>query len=439
MGLAQKLNNEQLDEFEKTLGEDVKTDTQTDAWPVMDERAYQGLAGEIVQTIDPHTESDPVAILGHTFGVFGNMIGRSAHFRVEGDRHYTNENLIIIGDTAKGRKGTAEGVVNALFTLNARYSQDWKAEKVKSGLSSGEGIIYHVRDEADKDEGIKDKRLFVREPEFGGVLRTIERNGNTLSALIRQAWDCGNLSLLTKNNPIKATDAHISIIGHITIQELKKYLYDTEIFNGLANRFMWLLVRRSKLLPEGGMFYETDTSELKSKIEEAVEYGRNVREVKRDDAARKIWIEVYPSLSEGKPGMAGAVLSRAEAHVMRLALLYSLMDLSSLIRAEHLLAALAFWEYVEKSVIYIFGDKTGDSVADKIYDAVCDEPEGLTRTQIFNLFNRHERRQRIDDCIALLARCGRVEIEKSVTDGRPAERVILARAQAQKAQKAQKG
>jgi hypothetical protein len=432
-----QLNAEQLDEFEEICHDEQaaeKSAPEATAWPApINKLAFQGLPGEIVKTVEPHTESDPVAILIQTLIVFGNIIGRSAHFRVEADRHYTNENSVIVGETSKGRKGTSDGIVNALFTLNAPYTQEWMSDKIKSGLSSGEGITYHVRDQVEKDEGVFDKRLFIKEPEFGSVLRVIERHGNTLSPVIRQSWDTGNLSILTKNNPIKATDAHISISGHITAPELRHYLYDVEIFNGLANRFLWLCVKRSKMLPEGGRFFELNVRLLKEKLSAAIEFARYVGEVKRDAAAREIWIKTYPVLSSGEAGMAGAVLSRSEAHVMRLALIYALMDQSDTIRKEHLIAALALWDYVEASVRYIFGDRTGDSVADRIYDAVCEYPEGMTRAEIFNLFNRHEKRERIEDAIVLLVRCKKVIIEKVKTTGRSTELIKRSSAQAQKA------
>ena len=56
----------------------------------------------------------------------------------------------------------------------------------------------------------------------------MRRDGNTLSVVIREAWDTGGLHTLTKNDPITATDAHISIIGHITIEELLRHLDETE-------------------------------------------------------------------------------------------------------------------------------------------------------------------------------------------------------------------
>ena len=43
---------------------------------------------------------------------------------------------------------------------------------------------------------------------------------------------------MAKNTPAKATDAHISIVGHITEQELHRALAEVEGFNGFANRFL---------------------------------------------------------------------------------------------------------------------------------------------------------------------------------------------------------
>ncbi len=139
------------------------------------------------------------------------------------------------------------------------------------GLSSGEGVIWNVRDPIERQEkvpqrgraptyetvvadpGIEDKRLLVVEQEFANVLKQTERQGNTLSPILRQGWETGNLRSMTKNSPAQATNAHISIIGHITDEELRRYLTATESANGFGNRFLWFMVRRSKLLPEGGI------------------------------------------------------------------------------------------------------------------------------------------------------------------------------------------
>ena len=94
------------------------------------------------------------------------------------------------------------------------------------------------------------------------------------------------------------------------------------------------------------------------------------------DSARPLWVERYPSLSEGAPGLLGAVTSRSEAQVLRLACVYALMDSSVAIELEHLKAALAVWDYAEASARYIFGDATGDPVADSIEEMLTGAPEG---------------------------------------------------------------
>jgi hypothetical protein len=274
------------------------------------------------------------------------------------------------------------------------------------------------------DEGIDDKRLLAFEGEFAATLRVLGREGNTLSALLRQSWDTGNLRVMTKNNPAQASDAHISIIGHITRDELRRYLDTTEAGNGFANRFLWFCARRSKALPFGGRLDEVDFSPLVNRLREAVSFARNAAEMTRDAEACALWAEVYEELSEGKPGLLGAVISRAEAQVMRLACLYALLDCSLIIRKSHLEAALAVWQYCGESARFIFGDSLGDPVADEILRSLRATPNGLTRTELSNLFGRNRSAREIGRALVTLSEQGLVYSEREETEGRSAERWI---------------
>jgi hypothetical protein len=160
-------------------------------------------------------------------------------------------------------------------------------------------LIYAVRDRVEGenkkgetmvlDEGVEDKRLLILEPELAGVLKVMRREGNTLSPVIRQAWDDGTLQTLTKNSPMKATEAHVSIIGHITRQELLRHLTETEAANGFANRFVWLLAKRSKILPFGGEWHTVDISPLVRRLTSALEFGSAPVLVTWGDSARDNW------------------------------------------------------------------------------------------------------------------------------------------------------
>ncbi len=398
--------------------------------PTLAEEAYHGLPGDVVRAIEPHTEADPVAVLANLLCAFGNAIGRGAYFPVGADKHHLKINAGLVGPTSKGRKGMSEGHVRLLMHA---VDDAWEEERVMSGLASGEGLIYEVRDElwgvdgkgkrVLKDEGVSDKRLFVSEPELARVLKVMTRETNTLSPIVRQAWDSGRLRVMTRNNPLKATDAHVSIVGHISRQELLRHLTETEAAGGFANRFLWLAVRRSKELPFGGEWGSVDTAPLIKRLSEALEFGRSAGEISWGETAVSTWCEIYSPLSEGKPGLFGAVIGRAEAQVVRLAALYAVMDESYTVEQEHLEAALALWDYADASALYIFGDATGDPVSDRIVEALrAAGEEGMTRTEVSHLFKRHKSAERIDDALLLLLKSERVRREREETNGRTAER-----------------
>ncbi|HEX2243241.1 MAG TPA: DUF3987 domain-containing protein, partial [Gammaproteobacteria bacterium] len=201
--------------------------------------------------------------------------------------------------------------------------------------------------------------------------------------LLRLEYNSREVNAIIDLNELKPAPpgAHIRIIGHITVDELRWYPDRTECGNGFANRFLYLCVKRSKCLPEGGNLSDDALKPLVKRLAEAIGYARAIEEVTMDDQARTIWHAVYPELSEGLPGLLGAVTSRAEVQVIRLALLYALLDQSSVIQPTHLKAGLAVWEYAEASARYIFGSAVGDPVADDILRALRANPNGLSRTE----------------------------------------------------------
>jgi hypothetical protein len=399
--------------------------------------AFYGLAGKIVAVIEPASEADRTALLVQILVAFGNVIGRNAHFTVEADRHHGNEFVVLVGRTSKARKGTSWGHIIRLFREAVEL---WAKDHVQTGLSSGEGVIWAVRDPIQKmerikergksvryesveaDPGVSDKRLLVYEPEFANVLKQTDRQGNILSAVLRQAWDGGDLRTLTKNSPARAKAPHISLIGHITTDELRRYLLQTEAANGFGNRHLWICADRSKLLPEGGSVDQATWETLRNELTAAVTFATTAEEMKRDAEARALWREKYGPLSEGKPGLAGALLARGEAHVLRLSMLYALLDQSTVIRAEHLQAALALWAYAARSVRFIFGDALGDPLADDLLRLLRNSLEGLTRTELSNYLGRNLSSDRIGRALGLLLQARMVRYERQQTDGRPVER-----------------
>lgn len=374
---------------------------------MLEDAALYGLAGDTVRSLEPHTEADPAGLLVQLLVGFGAMVGRrdgSAHMEADGARHYPNLFTLLVGATASARKGTAWARVRGVLD---GVDSEFLRSNVLTALTTGEGLIYEVRDPVTRQEpvrengrvvghdtvqadpGVTDKRLLVQLSEFASVLEVMKRDGNPLSPVVREAWDYGNLRTAAKTSPVRATGAHVAIVGHITAEELERKLDRTEAASGFVNRFLLVCVRRSKLLPDGSAFDPLFLAPNQQMIAKAVMFAQTAGRLERDREARDYWRSIYAGLTEPRPGLLGAALSRAEAQVLRLSLVYALLDLTPVVALPHLQAALAFWRYCEASACYILGDALGDPTADELYRILRAAQDGLTTTEIRDHFGRH--------------------------------------------------
>jgi hypothetical protein len=157
-------------------------------------------------------------------------------------------------------------------------------------------------------------------------------------------------------------------------------------------------------------------------LQEALAFARRTDELRFTPQAEKLWCRVYPKLSADIPGLLGAITARAEPQVLRIAMVYALLDRSRFIAKKHLRAALAVWRYCEDSARCIFGDAFGDPVVDTILRQLRDSPEGLTRNDIREMFSRNKSEGEITRALGVLEQHGLIHCEQEETGGRPAER-----------------
>ncbi len=395
--------------------------------------ALHGFVGEVVSILSPHTEADPAAILIQFLALFGNVVARTVSVRVGHIVQVLVLFICLAGESAKARKGTSWTLVKELF---ADADGPWLTGRFQGGLASGEGLIYAVRDARNlqgpngrryRDPGVADKRLVVFEPEMAGVFRVGRRDGNILLPLLRQAWDGEPLGNLTKNEPSTATDPRITLIGHITVGELRRCLSKSEQSNGFANRFLWVWVKRSRVLALGGSLNEEEMGYLQWQVAERVAAARQLGVIEFGPEAQKLWIEEYPQLSRDREGLSGQATARAEAQVLRLACLYAAIDVASEISVDHLRAALAVWRYCEESAEYLFGEMVGEPVADTILIALRGNANGRTRTEISKLFSGNKPSAEIETALMQLKGLGYARVEATTSKaGRPAERWFAA-------------
>jgi len=392
-----------------------------DPWPKMPDAAFYGLAGKFVELVKTQVEADPAALLIQFLAAFGNLVGRGPHFIAGADYHALNLFTCLVGKSARGRKTQA---LNAVLTALKPIDPDWFEHRVSSGLASGEGLKNKLRD----DSGEIDKRLLLREAEFGSVLSVCARKDNTLSSTLRNFWDFGTFESLTKGDPFKVTGAHVTILANITQKELDKKLNEVDIANGFGNRFLWILAKISNRLPRGGRVDEILLSPIIKPLCDALEFARSIgeAEIGMTEAAWQLWEMdggIYDHLRRNIPGVLGEITSRAEAQVRRLACIYALLDQSQIVDVPHLDAAVAVWDYVEASERIIFGDSTGNPIADTIMTHLRQSPDGLTRKEIIEgIFQRNKPSKEIAQALYLLEEAKMARKERIQTNGRPAER-----------------
>jgi hypothetical protein len=440
-GEQPELTAEQLRDFEKA--QRARYSVQDSPFPApMAEEAFYGIAGKVIGIIEPECEAPREAILAQLLVDFGNEIGRGPHCKQAGI-HHLNEYTVLVGETSIGRKGTALAAIQNLRPDSETREGD--------GLQSGEAVVHAVRDpvwglipvnkrkagNADKaektllDEGAEEKRLEIMEEEFDRLLAVAARPGNTLSSIIRKAWDGKRiLRVAGKISPNKATEAHISMIGHVTLDALLTNIAEVENKNGFSNRILWVAVRRVREIPIPKWIDWKKYPAINEHFATVMEnFGPNAppRELNWSTDGALQWDKFYRSksklISETSKGIVGSLIARSHAHVLRLTMLYTVLDNSALMQSKHLQAAIAFWEYCERSAVWIFGQKTGNKMADKIYWALQRAPKGMTRTEInADVFNKHASKNSLDMAFTTLLNAKLARFISEPGGDRPAER-----------------
>jgi hypothetical protein len=401
-------------------------------WPKPQGPAAHGLVGEIARLATAQSEADPVAVMSTLLATVAALFGRARFVRVGDTVHHARLFAALVGASSRARKGTSadppirilKAVENILHLKSELPFPCGRSLRLSHGpLSSGEGLIEAIRDKRDDEDGggTDDKRLLVIEGELGAVLRACQRQGNTLSTNLRVAWDGSNLGPLTKRDKITASNPHVCIVAHITRHELSELLTAGDVWNGFANRFLWVAVRRRAIVPFPRAMPDEDVKRVATALADVVQYahGKNgvEAELRMSNSAVDLWGVVYRELTQDHPGILGAVTARAEAQALRLALTYALLDGADRIELPHLEAGLAMWRYAHDSAAYLFGGAELDPVAQAILKALATGPK--TQTDIRDLFGRHLLAERLAQVLTDLQERGRITLTEEQTGGRP--------------------
>lgn len=415
-------------------------------WPApMRPEAFHGPLGDAVKALEDQIEACREALLFELVVFFGSAVGRTAYAQVQRTRHYGNLYLALVGRSSRSRKGSTRDVA---VDLVGWADLSWKAEAIIGGATSGEGIVASVRDPQRKrrratrderkdpmllnvidddgfideevDPGVGDKRRVFDEGELSAIFKIATRDGNTLSERLRTFYDQGRGEIVNKNSPLRATDAHISINGHITAEELRVRLTELDAASGWANRFLYAATCRARRIPLGTAIEDTLLRSLAHPLALALAWVREHEpQMTWGASAIERWHQFYEGISDDTEGLANRLTDRAEAHVLRLATLFAIADRSTTMELSHLEAALAVWDYCSASVAWVWGSALGNPDAERILAALRGGEK--TRTELRDLFSRNLPEARMVAALDLLRARGYAEVGQRSSGGRPAE------------------
>jgi hypothetical protein len=417
-------------------------------WPQMSPKAFRGVSGDLVRAATAFSEADPVAVLVSHLVFAGAMFGRTKFVPIGDDEHHGRLFCAVVGRSALARKGASLSPVKKVW---ARVEDILAGEpdigkspclyplehrlKIVRMLSSGEGLIYEIRDgsldgDGNGDKGVEDKRLLVIETEFANCFRQMERKGNSLSGVLRQLWDGNDIGPSTKNDRVQVSSPHVSLIGHITHADLEASVNPVDLLNGFGNRILWVPVRRAKevVFPKPMPPSEVDhiARELARVTIAAHTIINGERELTLGNSAHAAWPHYHRELNVEHPGLLGEVIARGTAQVMRLAAIFCLLDGASIIDAEHLEAAMAVWRYCFDGARMIFGERSISRDDDRVLDFL----DGGSRSQtdiVRDVFKGNKSCAELKVIMDRLMQQGRVRCEKEIATGKGRPAIIWSR------------
>jgi len=412
-----------------------------------DSPAYQGKIGDLIKVIAPHTEACPEAILTGLLTGIGNILGNNIKINA-GRLQKPNLYSVIIGRSSQSRKGTAISIAEKLL---AYIDPDWHENCVDSGLYSGEGLLLSMRDDRFDNEGnllekgVDDKRRLYIEEEFSDVLTLFKGKTSILSGIIRKGFDSIPLRQNVKNYPLKVREPHLSIMGAITLGELKATLSARDLSSGMVNRIAWIHAYRSKpdkprakepIPNEMGVLsifnvHNSDSENhiyipldkyldpIKNAIESEL---KRPRVIEFNAEAQEYWDTVIvPKYGKDLPETPlTQATDRANAIIPRVALIYAVVAQSEKIRLVDLKSGEAFWKYAEQTAVTIWGQTLGNRTADDILNLIYSTSYAVSLTEISNFFNRNKSREDITEALNLLIAFELVMESKKSTNGREA-------------------
>lgn len=243
---------------------------------------FTGALGDLTRTIAPHVPWDPVAFHLQALVVIGNYLGFGPHIAEGATDRHANLFIALVGGTGSGKGSSLAWVRWMMAAIDEAYLDDRAVTAVGSGQGRLRKITDPVYGKANNGDqvtvvdGSDDKRVLYVEEELGQLF-TKMMTQDTVEKMITKAWDSGVLETLTKHESMRCAQPHVSIIGHITPDELYDRLEKRLVDNGCSNRWLDALIKPTQI-----RHLEPQPHQVDGAVEIARTIGKSVRQITTD-------------------------------------------------------------------------------------------------------------------------------------------------------------
>lgn len=354
-------------------GGEAATATHRNA-PEADPRCLYGLIGDVARAGSEGTETNAIAIAANFMAYLSCAVGRSAYLPIGNTRHHARLFCLHIGRSGRGRKGDAVWLALRVDQAVRAKNEAFAPQIHRGGLSSREGLVALMHDGYRQGRldipGIEDKRLWVVESEFANVLHQGRRDGNTLSAALRDCWDGIDLKPATKSNRLYASEPHVCLSGAISPSELVDLMGTRELTNGFANRFLMIWAERSRVLPFPKETPQAVVEDLARRTMKVLAFAHVDRAGECEPLRMGLslqaewrYAQIYREELNDDLGdsVVAALLERRAPMLLRLAMLMALTDLQTQIEERHIDAAMAWIRHATASIRFVFVNAAEDA------------------------------------------------------------------------------
>lgn len=367
--------------------------------------AWQGLFADYLDLVSETTEAADAFHYGTFCQILGCTLGRRLHI-YHATRLYPNFYICLVGRSGLTRKDTCWSRAHSiLLRLHAEDGGDTPLFRIVRGMRSYEGLL-------DELAGEKKVRLILLGELLSLLAKAKQESLSNIIPQLTELYDCPDLvNPPVHQKTVDCQEPFISIIAGTTQAWLQKALTEKDIYGGFANRWLYFFGTPKDPKPNPPKMNREKCGAIVEAINTVRLWADDTPngELTISGEAEALFADYYGHYYERcKPeGLIPTLIVRLQDYVWKLALLYAAMDLSDVIKPDHIQPAIAVASYLELSVAEVFRSfsmTVGKQSEMKILEYLKSTGQPIDYRLIYKNLNMSA--QELDRCIDPLIKLG---------------------------------